>query len=356
MIESNNGLLTIGEFADLTGLSRKALRLYDKRGLLRPVTSDPGSGYRRYSPDQVADGTLVAMLRAIDMPLAEIGDVLAADPAERSSVVGRYWYRVERALDQHRTVVRELRGYSQERERGMSYSERAVQRGLEDGAFAAVASLAAISDVSDAANAFGQALKSAYWDHKDLVLASAIAYAGAGRLLAAAAQATEQREADEARSAVKGLVYDLASFAWPGWDEPGVDIPAEAEAAGLSAARANLAMAVDLEKGDLPISRAHWMLGAHLLTSGEFAEARDHFSVAADFADRAGADAEMALARAFGALADLAESKPGAETDLSGALQDLEACEGGDMFVAQVETARTVLDLEGPRRPGAGWA
>jgi DNA-binding transcriptional MerR regulator len=349
---SHDGLLTIGQFARLTGLTRKALRLYDERGFLRPVAQDPESGYRRYSTDQVADGTLVAMLRAIDMPLSEIGDVLAADPVERSSIVGRYWYRVERSLDQHRSVVRELRGYSQERERGMSYSETAIQKGREQGGFAAVASLASVSDLSDAADAYGQAMKSAYWDHKDLVLVSAIAYAGAGRLLAEA-ETADQVGAYEARSTVKGLMYDLASFTWRGWDEPGIDISQESAAAGLSAARANLAMALDLEKGDLPISRAHWMLGAHLLTSGQFAEARDHFSAAADVADRAGADAEMALARAFSALADLAESKPDAEAELSDALEALAACEGGEMFVAQVETARAVLGLDGPQRPRA---
>lgn len=35
-------LMTSGAFARASGLSRKALRLYDELGLLRPVQTDPG--------------------------------------------------------------------------------------------------------------------------------------------------------------------------------------------------------------------------------------------------------------------------------------------------------------------------
>ncbi|MFD0488651.1 MerR family DNA-binding transcriptional regulator [Saccharopolyspora spinosporotrichia] len=34
--------MNIGEFAQLTGLSIKALRRYDEQGLLRPAVVDPG--------------------------------------------------------------------------------------------------------------------------------------------------------------------------------------------------------------------------------------------------------------------------------------------------------------------------
>lgn len=39
--------MNIGEFAQLTGLSIKALRRYDEQGLLRPAVVDPWSRYRR---------------------------------------------------------------------------------------------------------------------------------------------------------------------------------------------------------------------------------------------------------------------------------------------------------------------
>ena len=69
--------MTIGEFATATWLSPKALRLYDRKGLLRPDSVDPDSGYRRYRPDQVETARLITLLRRIDMPLEEIGALLA---------------------------------------------------------------------------------------------------------------------------------------------------------------------------------------------------------------------------------------------------------------------------------------
>ncbi len=40
-------MLTIGEFATATGLTAKALRLYDDLGLLAPAEVDPRNGFRR---------------------------------------------------------------------------------------------------------------------------------------------------------------------------------------------------------------------------------------------------------------------------------------------------------------------
>ena len=57
-------MLTIGEFAQATGLTAKALRLYDELGLLAPADVDERTGYRRYAPDQVDRARLVARLRS----------------------------------------------------------------------------------------------------------------------------------------------------------------------------------------------------------------------------------------------------------------------------------------------------
>ena len=55
MASTDDTWLSIGEFAARTGLTPKALRLYDKRELLCPADMDPSTGYRRYSVDQVAE-------------------------------------------------------------------------------------------------------------------------------------------------------------------------------------------------------------------------------------------------------------------------------------------------------------
>ena len=56
-------MMTIGEFALCTGLSVKALRFYDERGLLTPADVDPYSGYRRYSASQLRTATTILILR-----------------------------------------------------------------------------------------------------------------------------------------------------------------------------------------------------------------------------------------------------------------------------------------------------
>jgi DNA-binding transcriptional MerR regulator len=87
------GLVTIGEFARLTHLSTKALRIYDDTALLRPAEVDPASGYRRYRRDQVDRARLIGLLRGADVGLAEIS-LLLTELDENSDVAGH-------RLDQH---------------------------------------------------------------------------------------------------------------------------------------------------------------------------------------------------------------------------------------------------------------
>ncbi|WFE60779.1 MerR family transcriptional regulator [Micromonospora sp. WMMD712] len=88
------GLLTIGGFARAARLTPKALRLYDKLGLLRPAAVDPESGYRLYEPAQLERARLIASLRRIGMPLAEIGAVCGLRPEAAAEAVDAYWQRI----------------------------------------------------------------------------------------------------------------------------------------------------------------------------------------------------------------------------------------------------------------------
>ena len=83
-------LLGIGEFARRSRLSVKALRLYERQGLLRPAEVDAGNGYRRYREEQLAAARLVALLRRLDMPLAVVARIVAAPEDERADLVGEY--------------------------------------------------------------------------------------------------------------------------------------------------------------------------------------------------------------------------------------------------------------------------
>src|SRR5215469_1035323 len=97
--------MTIGAFAERTRLSAKALRLYDRLGLLPPVLIDPANGYRFYSEEQVGRARLVALLRRLDMPLSVIGDVLAKPGLQAAEAVGDYWADIESATVDRRGLV-----------------------------------------------------------------------------------------------------------------------------------------------------------------------------------------------------------------------------------------------------------
>jgi DNA-binding transcriptional MerR regulator len=89
------GLMGIGEFARLSRLSPKALRLYDELGLLPPARIDLDSGYRWYASGQLDQARLVASLRQIGVPLAQIKVILGLDAQGAAEQIGAYWAGAE---------------------------------------------------------------------------------------------------------------------------------------------------------------------------------------------------------------------------------------------------------------------
>ncbi|WP_405960983.1 MerR family transcriptional regulator [Streptomyces sp. NBC_00024] len=115
-------LLTIGAFAARARLSAKALRLYDRLGLLTPAYVDEVNGYRYYRADQIERARLVALLRQLDMPLAriaEIVDVVELDGARAAGRLAAYWAGAEERFASQRTLVAYLQGRLSGRESGM---------------------------------------------------------------------------------------------------------------------------------------------------------------------------------------------------------------------------------------------
>lgn len=80
MDEEKAQMLSIGEFAARTRLTRKALRIYERNGLLEPAEVDEWTGYRRYVLRQIPVGRLVGLLRAADLSLKAIESVIAELP------------------------------------------------------------------------------------------------------------------------------------------------------------------------------------------------------------------------------------------------------------------------------------
>lgn len=77
-------LMLIGEIADFFGVSRKAIRLYEKKGILKPVKTDAANGYRYYSAEQVQQLNALLELKALGFSLDEIKMILDGKTAKES--------------------------------------------------------------------------------------------------------------------------------------------------------------------------------------------------------------------------------------------------------------------------------
>src|SRR5258707_840229 len=101
-------MVSIGEFSRLSRLSPKALRRYDELGLLVPARVDADTGYRWYAVTQLDQARLVASLRRAGVPLAQIRDMLALDPASAAEEIRAYWAQAEAEHAAQRVLVGRL--------------------------------------------------------------------------------------------------------------------------------------------------------------------------------------------------------------------------------------------------------
>ncbi|WP_250003035.1 MerR family transcriptional regulator [Actinoplanes sp. M2I2] len=99
----------IGAVARDSGLSVSALRFYDSAGVLVPAEVDPATGYRRYRDDQVRAARLIAGLRRVGLPVAEIAEAV-------------------RELDDLPAVRRRLDAHRQRLEAGLADARRELLR------------------------------------------------------------------------------------------------------------------------------------------------------------------------------------------------------------------------------------
>lgn len=77
-------LLKIGEVADFFQISVKAVRIYEKKGIITPAYIDPESGYRYYTPDQLHQLAALLELKALGFSLDEIKDVMVGESSKEA--------------------------------------------------------------------------------------------------------------------------------------------------------------------------------------------------------------------------------------------------------------------------------
>jgi DNA-binding transcriptional MerR regulator len=105
----NQDLIGIGSFARRSGMTRRQLRYYHQLGLLVPAVVDPATGYRYYRSDQAERAEAIALLRSVEVPLAEIQDLLSRDDDRRlDELIGRQRRRAQQRLTEARELLQSL--------------------------------------------------------------------------------------------------------------------------------------------------------------------------------------------------------------------------------------------------------
>lgn len=90
-------VLIPSEAANRLGVSTKALRLYEQRGLIAPVRTE--AGWRTYGPSEMARASEIVALRALGLSLAQVAKVLDGAPE-----------CLEAALEKHQAVLEDNAG------------------------------------------------------------------------------------------------------------------------------------------------------------------------------------------------------------------------------------------------------
>ncbi len=91
-------MFSIGEFSKITGFSVKTLRFYHDKGIIAPSCIDERTGYRYYDQGCVERARVVAQLRDMEFPLAQIKEIVD-HCGDEADVIGR--------LDRQKQVLAE---------------------------------------------------------------------------------------------------------------------------------------------------------------------------------------------------------------------------------------------------------
>lgn len=97
---------SVGEAAKAVGMTAETLRHYDRIGLVSPCRTDEWTGYRYYTEQELARLKIVRALKSLDLPLEEIGRMLAS--ADLGETV-RFLREAERSADEKIAELNEMK-------------------------------------------------------------------------------------------------------------------------------------------------------------------------------------------------------------------------------------------------------
>ncbi|MBN8738575.1 MAG: hypothetical protein BGP24_11660 [Lysobacterales bacterium 69-70] len=112
MAKPTSRYLRIGDLARRSGVSAKALRLYEQRGLLHPAAHS-AAGYRLYDAGSLAALSRIVVLRRAGFSLAEIGQLLTRDATAAAQLLAVRIATLERECAERTQALQSLRALAQ---------------------------------------------------------------------------------------------------------------------------------------------------------------------------------------------------------------------------------------------------
>lgn len=178
-----------------------------------------------------------------------------------------------------------------------------------------------------------------YWNEKDADTCHQILQVAAEAASRSASDRNCDVEYGDTGDQYRKILYNLASYGWLGWAEPSIVLSPAFQAAALEGARVHFALLNEINASALQRSRAHWILGALLIQSGEVETARVHFLAAAQLANEAEKRGEGMNADAFVLVCDVLLGVPGAEDALNRQVKRMETEKCAEELAGQAPTA-----------------
>ena len=108
--------LSPAEAANRLGVSAKALRLYEQRGLVTPARN--AAGWRSYGPEEMQRGADIVALRALGLSLAQVAGVLEGAPEGLEPTLAAHQAVLEGRVRQLAGTIEKVRGLRANLHRG----------------------------------------------------------------------------------------------------------------------------------------------------------------------------------------------------------------------------------------------
>jgi DNA-binding transcriptional MerR regulator len=125
-VSSSARFLSLSAAAQRLGVSTKALRLYEQRGLVAPRRTP--AGWRAYGPDEMARAAEIVTLRALGLSLAQIARVLGEDPQGLAPALATHQATLEGQIRQLTSAVETVREFRAGLTKGKFPSARELVR------------------------------------------------------------------------------------------------------------------------------------------------------------------------------------------------------------------------------------